>query len=120
MVSVIGRPQTGKTSPVKTPSAALADMFKALSDPIRLTILRLLRKGELCERDLADLMQMLPQALLAQHLTVLRECGLVRASRDNSNVRLLYYSLDEEVLAELARQCGRLFDTSPIGGREEF
>ena len=99
MVSIAGRP-----SVIITPSGALADMFKALSDSIRLTILGLLRKGELCELDLADLMEMLPRDLLSQHLAVLRQQGLVKACRDNAKGRLMYY-IDKEVLAELGRQC---------------
>lgn len=104
----------GRSSIIRTPSGALADMFKALSDPIRLTILGLLRKGELCERDFADRMEMLPQNLLSQHLAVLHEQGLIRARRDNANGRWLYYSIDTDAVAELNRQCNRLFDTSAI------
>lgn len=119
MVSIAGRPQIGRPSVIITPSGALADMFKALSDSIRLTILGLLRKGDLCELDLADLMEMLPRDLLSQHLAVLRQQGLVKARRDNTKGRLMYY-IDKEVLAELGRQCRRLFDTSTVCDNREF
>lgn len=120
MVSIAGRPQIGRPSVIITPSGALADMFKALSDSIRLTILGLLRKGDLCELDLADLMEMLPRELLSQHLAVLRQHGLIKVCRDNVNSRWKYYSIDKEVFAELGRQCSRLFDTSAIGDKKEF
>lgn len=119
MVSIVGRPRTGKTSPAKTPSGALADMFKALSDPIRLTILRHLKKGGINELELADLMQFLPRALLSQHLTILREQSLVKACRDSENSRWMYYSLDKEVLSELDRQCSKLFDTTTTDNNGE-
>lgn len=120
MAVIVGRQPIRKPSVVKTPSVALADMFKALSDPIRLTIFGFLRKGELCERDLVDLMEMLPWDLISQHLAVLRQHGLIKVCRDNVNSRWTYYSIDKEVFAELGRQCSRLFDTSAIGDKKEF
>ena len=114
MVSVTGRPQSGRPYVIVTPSGALADMFKVLSDSIRLTILGFLRKGELSERDLADHMEMLPVDLLSQHLAILCQQGLVKARPDSINGRLIYYSINKEALAELDRQCRRLFDTTAI------
>lgn len=114
MVTIAGKPQVVRPFVIKTPSGALADMFKALSDPIRLTILGLLRKGDLCERDLADLMEMLPQDLLSQHLAVLCQQGLVKVCRVNLNGRWQYYTIDKEVLAGLSEQCSRLFDISAV------
>ena len=120
MVSIAGRPQIGRSSVIVTPSGALADMFKALSDSIRLTIMGFLRKGELSELDLADHMEMLPIDLLSQHLAVLHRQGLVKARRDSANGRLTYYSIDKEALAELGRQCRRLFDTSTVCDNSEI
>ncbi len=56
--------------------------FKALSDPTRLEILRLLRgqAGPTCVCDLVDHFD-LSQPTISHHLRVLREAGLVQGSR---------------------------------------
>jgi ArsR family transcriptional regulator len=59
---------------------ALADGFSALSDPIRLQVLGLLAGGRRCVCDLRDEVD-IAQNLLSYHLKVLREAGLVTASR---------------------------------------
>ncbi|HUP15648.1 MAG TPA: metalloregulator ArsR/SmtB family transcription factor [Acidimicrobiia bacterium] len=57
-----------------------ARFFAALSDPIRLRILDQLGSGESCVCDLQDAVGIAPN-LLSYHLRVLREAGLVEASR---------------------------------------
>lgn len=55
-------------------------MFAALSDPIRLRILDVLGSKQQCVCDLRETIGVAPN-LLSYHLRVLREAGLVEASR---------------------------------------
>lgn len=55
--------------------------FKALGEPTRLTILRLLVERELCVCDLEEILQM-SQPRISQHLKVLKQAGLVTERRE--------------------------------------
>lgn len=63
----------------------LATLFKALSHPKRLAILRLLEGRELCVCDIEAALK-LRQAYVSQQLMVLREVGLVCYRKDGWNV----------------------------------
>lgn len=63
----------------------LVSLFKALSHPKRLAILRLLEGRELCVCDIEEALD-LRQAYVSQQLGVLREAGLVCYRRDGWNV----------------------------------
>lgn len=67
----------------------LADVFKVLGDPTRLRILRLLMKGEVCVRDIAEDLG-LGQSAVSHQLRILRDARLVQFRRDGKTV---YYSL---------------------------
>lgn len=54
----------------------LAPVFRALADPTRLRILRLLLQGPLCVGDLVSVLD-LPQPKVSRHLASLRRAGLV-------------------------------------------
>jgi ArsR family transcriptional regulator len=60
----------------------LVTLFRALADPTRLEILRLLaaQPGPTCVCDVVDHFE-LAQPTISHHLKVLREAGLLRASR---------------------------------------
>ncbi|MEG3846708.1 metalloregulator ArsR/SmtB family transcription factor [Microcoleus sp. herbarium19] len=64
--------------------------FHALSDPLRIQILELLRQQELCVCDLCDRL-CVPQSKLSFHLKTLKEAGLVRSRQES---RWIYYSLN--------------------------
>ena len=90
----------------------LAEIFKALSDPTRLRLVKLLNEcrpnestpgecapeecngGPLCVNALAHKLGV-TQSAVSQHLRVLRQAGLVRGERRGSFV---HYSLDQEGL----------------------
>lgn len=57
-------------------------LFRAISDPIRLRILHLLSAGELCVGDLVTVLRV-PQPTASRHLAYLRRIGLI-TSRKNS------------------------------------
>lgn len=69
-------------------------LFKALADPTRLEILRLLRAqpGETCVCDVVDHFD-LSQPTISHHLKVLREAGLLRSRRIGI---WSFYGLDPE------------------------
>jgi ArsR family transcriptional regulator, arsenate/arsenite/antimonite-responsive transcriptional repressor len=88
------------------PTAAIAASFHALSDPLRLKVLDLLRTQELCVCDLCDSLGV-NQSKLSFHLKVLKEAELVRSRQEG---RWIYYSLNlpqfvvlEQYLAEYRR-----------------
>ncbi|MFI4876992.1 MAG: ArsR/SmtB family transcription factor [Blastopirellula sp. JB062] len=55
--------------------------FRALSDPTRLRILHLLRRGELCVCDLVNVLDV-PQPTASRHLAYLKKAGLVAARKE--------------------------------------
>jgi len=88
-----------------TPSTIAAG-FHALSDPLRIQVLELLRDRELCVCDLCDHLGT-TQSKLSFHLKTLKSAGLVRSRQEG---RWIYYSLDlpkfvvlEQYLAEFRR-----------------
>jgi ArsR family transcriptional regulator len=64
------------------PRAALEPLvaFRALSDPIRLAIVEVLREGPSCGRDLRERLELSPP-LLSHHLRVLLNAGLIHCER---------------------------------------
>jgi ArsR family transcriptional regulator, lead/cadmium/zinc/bismuth-responsive transcriptional repressor len=78
----------------------LAETFKALSDPTRLRIVSLLAGAELCVLDLAAVLGM-GQSAVSHQLRTLRDLRLVRWRRDG---RQIYYTLDDEHVADLYRR----------------
>ena len=81
--------------------------FHALSDPLRIRVLELLRTQELCVCELCEYLGGITQSKLSFHLKTLKEAGLVRARQDG---RWIYYSLNlyqfvvlEQYLAEYRR-----------------
>lgn len=92
-------------TPTTTPDGIVAG-FHALSDPLRLQVIDLLRKQELCVCELCESLEV-PQSKLSFHLKTLKEAGLVRGRQEG---RWIYYSLNlpqfvvlEQYLAEYRR-----------------
>jgi ArsR family transcriptional regulator len=75
----------------------LLGIFKALSDGIRLRVLKLLEGGELCVCDLTAALGM-SQPKVSFHLAALKESGLIK---DRKEGRWTHYRLDE---AEMFRR----------------
>ena len=74
-----------------------AELFHALSDRTRLSILQRLRLGERCVCDLTDALDA-AQSRLSFHLRVLKDAGLVADRREG---RWMYYTVNVEALAEI-------------------
>ena len=72
-------------------------VFKALSDPTRREILRLLSGGERTAGELASSFDMTKPSM-SHHFTVLKEAELIRSRRDGQQI---FYSLNTTVLQDL-------------------
>jgi len=69
-----------------------ANLFKSLSEPVRLRILYLLlERGELCVCDIVNSLE-LSQSVVSRHLAYLRNSGLVNTRREGV---WIYYQLIE-------------------------
>jgi len=80
----------------------LAEIFKALSDPTRLRLVKLLgeSEGALCVNALTQRLAV-TQSAVSQHLRVLRQAGLVRRVRQGTFV---HYSIDQNRLEQYKTQ----------------
>ncbi len=88
------------------PSSLIVLGFHALSEPLRVQVLELLRNQELCVCDLCEKLGV-TQSKLSFHLKNLKEAELVRSRQEG---RWMYYSLNlpqfvvlEQYLAEFRR-----------------
>ena len=83
--------------------------LKALGDPTRREILRVLQAGDLTAGDIASRFPM-TAASVSHHLSVLKEAGLVSVERDGRN---LIYSLETTVFQDFLREMVGLFGKEP-------
>jgi DNA-binding transcriptional ArsR family regulator len=72
-------------------------VFKALADPSRREILRLLTGGERTAGELAGHFDMAKPSV-SHHFSVLKEADLIRSRRDGQQI---YYSLNTTVVQDL-------------------
>lgn len=91
-----------------------ASICKALGDPNRLQIVRLLTEGEQCTCHLLGHFQ-IAQPTLTHHMRVLAECGLLHSRKEG---RWTFYSLDCATLTAFRELIAEL-DCSKNGGRDE-
>ncbi|MEH2111111.1 ArsR/SmtB family transcription factor [Nostoc sp.] len=78
------------TSSATTIPYLIAAGFHALSEPLRISVLELLRQRELCVCDLCEVLGV-SQSKLSFHLKTLKEAGLVNSRQEG---RWIYYSLN--------------------------
>lgn len=79
-------------------SKSCADQLKALSEPLRLRIVDLLRSGE---KTVSDISQTLDTELVtvSHHLKILKQAGLIESER---NGRFIVYRLREDLVQKVA------------------
>jgi ArsR family transcriptional regulator len=85
----------------KIDSDGCADILRALGDATRLGVLQALLERPSHVNDLMEKLGV-EQSLLSHHLKVLREAGLVRATRDGKSVR---YEVAPAIAGAKERQC---------------
>ncbi|NJP10126.1 MAG: winged helix-turn-helix transcriptional regulator [Leptolyngbyaceae cyanobacterium RU_5_1] len=98
------------TPSLTTTSDAIASGFHALSDPLRIQTLELLRNQELCVCDLCDALNV-TQSKLSFHLKTLKAAGLVRSRQEG---RWIYYSLNLPQFVVLEQYLSEFRRFSPI------
>ena len=81
------------------------DVFKALSDPTRREILRLLSGGERTAGELAQHFDM-TKPTVSHHFNVLKAAEMVRTRRDGQQI---YYALNTTVLEDVMTRIYDLF-----------
>ena len=75
-----------------------SDTFKALSDPVRLEILNMLKKnGRMNAGEIADNFD-LSKATISHHLKILREQDLIYETKEKN---FIYYELNTSVFEEI-------------------
>lgn len=94
--------------------ATITSVCKALSDPNRLRIVRMLSGSEKCACVLLEKLG-ITQPTLSHHMKVLAECSLVRARKDGKWMR---YSLDCATLTAFKGFIASL-ECEGCGGDEE-
>lgn len=74
-------------------------VFKALADPTRRRILELLQSGP---RNSGEIAGAFPSSwpTISRHLSLLRDAGLIRATREGQHIR---YELDTSVVQDLVQ-----------------
>ncbi|TVQ42934.1 MAG: ArsR family transcriptional regulator [Gloeocapsa sp. DLM2.Bin57] len=77
---------------------SLASYFQALSDPLRLSIIDLLKERELCVCELQEVLD-ISQSKLSFHLKILKEANILQSRQQG---RWVYYSINSEGFQILA------------------
>lgn len=91
----------------------MGDAFRALADPSRREILRLLGNGDLTAGEIADHFDMTKPSI-SHHLNILKTAGLIEDEREGQFIR---YSLNTTVLEQLVQW---FYDLGGVGkGRGE-
>ena len=85
-----------------------ASIFQALSHPTRITILEVLRDGELSAGAIQEKLGV-EQANLSQHLAILRSRQIVANRKDGNQV---FYSIRNPVLVEVLDVMRRYFQSN--------
>ena len=86
----------------------MAEVFKALGDPTRLRIIRMLASGmenSLCVADLAQRLG-ITQPAVSQHIKVLKNLSILEPNREGFRV---FYNINTDVLADYKTMIDELF-----------
>ena len=97
---------------------SLAPSLRLLADPTRLQILESLLEGVQCNCNIKETLG-LPMNLISHHLKILKEAGFVRAERDPSDARWIYYEIEPEALASLRDALCAALDPARLKPRGE-
>ena len=84
------------------------EVFKALSDPTRREILRMLSHGERSAGELAEPFDMTKPSM-SHHFSVLKEAELIRSRREGQQI---FYALNTTVVEDVVTRIWDLFGTN--------
>lgn len=76
---------------------SLQETLRALADPTRRQIVQMLKEGRLSAGDIVEQFN-ISAAAISRHLSVLKEAGLIRDTREG---KFIYYEVNLSVLEEL-------------------
>src|SRR5271165_3753946 len=85
------------------------EVFKALADPTRREVLRLLRGGEMTAGDLSKQFDMTKPSM-SHHFSVLKQADLIGSRRERQQV---YYFLNTTVVEDVLTLLWDLFSAGP-------
>ncbi|MBE9144845.1 ArsR/SmtB family transcription factor [Planktothrix mougeotii] len=98
------------TPAVPVANSVLVARFHALSDPLRLQVINLLREQELCVCELCELLGV-SQSKLSFHLKTLKEALLVQSRQEG---RWIYYRLNPDQFKVLEEYLAQYRHFSPL------
>ena len=78
-----------------------ADILKTVGHPVRLKIVAGLIENECCVKDIWGCLE-LPQPLVSQHLSILRNKGIVTAHRDGNRTN---YQVSNSLVKVIVARC---------------
>lgn len=76
---------------------AMQDTLRALADPTRRSILKLLKSGTMSAGEISERFD-ITGAAISRHLSVLKDADLIRDRREG---KFIYYELNASVLEEI-------------------
>ena len=92
------------------------EVFKALADPTRRDILRMLRGGEMTAGDIAGRLEAkITKPSVSHHFAVLKAADLIFARRDGQQI---YYALNTTVVQDLLTLVWDLFPGVASSGKK--
>jgi DNA-binding transcriptional ArsR family regulator len=91
------------------------EVFKALSDPTRREVLRLLSHGERTAGELAEGFDVTKPSM-SHHFSVLKEADLISSRRDGQQI---FYSLNTTVVEDIVTRIWDLFGSDRGKGVQE-
>lgn len=85
----------------------ITEIFKALSDPTRMRIVKLLSENSMLCVNALTFQLKVTQSAVSQHLRILRQAGLVSSVR---NGYFIHYSLNKNTLGKLNLSIQEIMD----------
>ena len=80
-----------------------ADILKAVGHPVRLKIVAGLMESECCVKDIWECLD-LPQPVISQHLSILKNKGLVTSKREGNRT---HYRISNMMVENIVASCMR-------------
>jgi ArsR family transcriptional regulator len=96
------------------PSYFKADLFKILSNPVRIQILDILRQGEISVNDIAGWLE-IEASSVSQQLAILRQYHLVKSRRQGNYI---FYSINELAIFKVLDLAKEVFNNHLVQVRD--